>query len=290
MSTRRRFLQYAGLGAAFAAGAVRAEEPKSQEKNTPPNPVKGSIEPIVRSNLTLGVASYSFRKFPLDKTLAMTQRLGIKHICLKDFHLPLKSTPEEIDRIVDQVKAAGLELYAVGVIAMAKQADVDRAFEYAERAGAKIIVGVPVQELLTAVEEKAKKHDISVAIHNHGPGDRFYPTPDVAYGRIQKLDRRIGLCIDVGHAVRSGINPAHAVEQYADRLLDVHIKDVSAIAANGQTVVAGHGVIDTPELLRALMKIRYPGVLAFEYEKDPDDPLPGLAESVGYIRGALAAM
>jgi len=283
MPTRRRFLQWTGLGAAAAltAGAARADDP--------PPAVKNNIEPTVRSNLILGLASYTLRQFPLEKALAMTQRVGLRHLCLKDVHLPLASKPEEIDRIAAQVKAAGFELYGGGVIAMSKPADVDRAFEYAKRAGMKIIVGAPVPDLLPRVQEMVQKYDVRVAIHNHGPGDRFYPTPDVAYQKIQKLDRRIGLCIDVGHTVRSGINPAHAIEQYADRLLDVHVKDVTAVAPNGKCVEAGRGVIDFPELLRAFIKIRYTGVVAFEYEKDPDDPLPGLAESVGYVRGVLAA-
>ena len=49
-------------------------------------------------------------------------------------------------------------------------------------------------------------------------------------------------------------------------------------------------VIDLPALLRTLVKIGYSGFAAFEYEEDPGDPLPGLAESVGYIRGVLDAI
>ena len=65
---------------------------------------------------------------------------------------------------------------------------------------------------------------------------------------------------------------------------------MSLAKAEGRTVVAGSGVIDLPQFLRTLEKIHYPGVLAFEYEQDADDPLPGLAESVGYVRGVLAAI
>jgi inosose dehydratase len=31
----------------------------------------------------------------------------------------------------------------------------------------------------------------------------------------------------------------------------------------------------------------YAGTAAFEYEKDEKDPLPGLAESAGYVKGVL---
>jgi sugar phosphate isomerase/epimerase len=90
--------------------------------------------------------------------------------------------------------------------------------------------------------------------------------------------------------MRAGEDPSVSAEKFADRLLDVHIKDESVATAKGQAVEVGRGVIDIPKFLRTLSKINYTGVVAFEYEKDADDPLPGLAESVGYVRGVIAAM
>jgi inosose dehydratase len=135
-----------------------------------------------------------------------------------------------------------------------------------------------------------KQYDIKVAIHNHGPGDEVYPTPASAYELIKDLDPRIGLCNDVGHTCRSGIDPAVSAAKYADRLLDVHMKDVSAAVREGHTVEVGRGVIDIPKFLRTLVKINYQGIVSFEYEKDENDPLPGLSESVGYVRGVLAVI
>ncbi len=86
------------------------------------------------------------------------------------------------------------------------------------------------------------------------------------------------------------MDPAVSGEKYADRLLDVHIKDVSEAAAKGHGVEIGRGVIDIPKFLKTLVEIKYSGIVSFEYEKDADDPLAGLAESVGYVRGVLAAI
>jgi len=36
-----------------------------------------------------------------------------------------------------------------------------------------------------------------------------------------------------------------------------------------------------------LVKAKFSGYLAFEYEVEANDPLPGLAESVGYINGVM---
>jgi sugar phosphate isomerase/epimerase len=275
--TRRNFLQLAGVGAVMAGlkPAIGAEA-------TGANPGKAKFN--------LGMASYTFRKFNLEQTIAMTKRLGLKYICLKDFHLPLKSSKEEIEKARALVKDSGLILYACGVIYMKTEADVTQAFDYAKNAGVKMIVGVPNPELLGSVEKKVAEYDIRVAVHNHGPGDQLYPTPESVYEKIKGLDKRIGLCIDIGHTQRSGIDPSQAAEKFADRLMDVHIKDVSAATADGTTVEMGRGVIDIVKFLKKLVAINFSGVTAFEYEKDETDPLPGTAESVGYTRGVLASI
>jgi sugar phosphate isomerase/epimerase len=236
------------------------------------------------------MASYTFREFPLEQTIEMTRRLGLKRIAFKDFHLKLDATPVQVADTVAKVKAAGLELYGGGVIYMKSEAEVDRAFEYAKAAGMGIIIGVPNYDLLEYTNKKVQQYDIRVALHNHGPDNPLYPTPQSAYERIVTLDRRIGLCIDVGHTQRSGIDPSESVERYADRLIDVHIKDTSAATAKGTTVEIGRGVIDIPKLLRTLRTINFAGTLALEYEKDAKDSLPGAAESIGYLRGVLATM
>jgi sugar phosphate isomerase/epimerase len=191
---------------------------------------------------------------------------------------------------VEKVKAAGLDLYGGGVITMRKEEEVDQAFEYAKAAGMRTIVGAPVPDVLPLVDQKVKQYDIAVAIHNHGPGDKIYPTPESIYEKIENLDPRIGLCMDIGHTLRIGADPVADAERFADRLLDLHVKDVSAAAPEGQTVEIGRGVIDIPALMRTLIKIDYSHVASFEHEKDENDPLAGLAESVGYIRGVLAAI
>jgi len=281
--SRREFFKLASVagsalavGTVFDAAGLATEAPPEGAPKTLPFP--------------LGLASYTLRKFDLDQTLAMTQRVGLTHICLKSFHLPLDASADEIAAAVAKVKAAGIDLYGCGVVTMKTDKDVDQAFEYARAAGMRTIVAAPALEVLPLVNEKVKQFDIEVAIHNHGPGDKLYPTPESIYQKVEKLDPRIGLCIDVGHTLRIGADPIADTERFADRLLDLHIKDVSAPAPEGKTVEIGRGVIDIPALLRTMLKIKYRRVASFEHEKDEQDPLAGLAESVGYIRGALAAI
>jgi sugar phosphate isomerase/epimerase len=220
----------------------------------------------------------------------MTKKLGLRKIGFKSMHLPLESTPDEIRAVVAKVKDAGLDLYAGGVVYMRTEAEVKQAFEYAKAAGMKIIVGVPNHELLGLAEKCTQEFDIRLAIHNHGPTDKLYPTPESVVEKVRNLDKHVGLCIDIGHTIRCRIDPADSVERLFERLLDVHIKDMTAAAVEGGPVEIGRGVIDIPKFLGMLIKLNYAGVVSLEYEKDEKDPLPGAAESIGYVKGVLAAL
>ena len=276
-TSRRGFL---GVSLAAAAGALSAPEARGAK----PKPARA------RPRFELGLASYTFREFDLDATLAMARRAGLGRIALKDVHLPLDSSAEAIRAAVVKVKAAGLVPYGCGVVYMANAAEVDRAFSYAGTAGFDVIIGVPDHSVLGRTERRVRETGIRLAIHNHGPGDARYPTPGSILDRIGGLDPRVGVCLDVGHCQRAGLDPAAEAVRCGPRLLDVHMKDESAATAEGAPVEAGRGVIDIPRFLETLAGLGYAGTLAFEYEKDGKDPLPGLAESVGYVRGALAAL
>jgi len=272
---RRQFLQMAGASAAAAVVSSFASR------------YAGATEKIEQQHPKLGLASYTLRKFELKDVLTMTKRVGLENIALKSMHLPLESTPEQIHTIAEQVRSASLNLYGAGVIYMKSEEEVKRAFSYAKEAEMKVIIGVPNHDLLDLCNDLVQEYDIRIAIHNHGPGDKVYPTPESAYNLIKDLDPRMGLCIDIGHTQRSGVDPSIAAEQFADRLHDVHIKDVTEATEKGETVEVGRGIIDIPKFLGTLLKIGYAGVVALEYEKDAEDPLAGMAESVGYIKGVL---
>ncbi len=235
----------------------------------------------------MGLASYSFRKFSLEETIEMSKRLGMEKIALKSMHMPLDASPAEIKAAAKKVRDAGLDLYGAGVIYMKTEDEVNTAFEYAKTAGLDMIIGVPAHELLPLVDKKVKEYDIKVAIHNHGPGDDLYSSPNDVYAKVKDLDERIGFCIDIGHVVRIKEDPAALIKKYKDRLYDLHFKDVNKAEADGTPVEVGRGVIDIPSVLKALLKINYSGSLGLEYEKDGDDPLAGAAESVGYVKGVL---
>ena len=278
--SRNSFLKTLGLGGVFAASSILTASPLRGILE------EGRLKEEARS-LALGLASYSTRKFSLDETLAMAQALNLKQIALKSMHMPLDASEGEIANITAKFDKTGVGLYGVGVVYMKTPQEVENAFRYAKAAKAKVIIGVPNHDLLPLVEKKVKETDIKLAIHNHGPGDEVYPTPEVVYSKIKGLDSRIGLCIDVGHVQRLGLDPVRSIKKHADRLYDIHLKDVDMSEADGKSVEFGRGVLDIPGVLKALKGINYTGVMAMEFEKDSDNVFAGLAECVGYVNGAL---
>jgi sugar phosphate isomerase/epimerase len=140
------------------------------------------------------------------------------------------------------------------------------------------------------LDKFVKEFDIKLAIHNHGPEDKQFPSPYDVMSAVEKFDKRIGLCIDVGHTARAGVDPAEAIIKCRERLYDVHMKDISAMGARNTPIESGRGILNSRAILAALVKIKYQGLVGFEYEKDSKDPVPGLAESVGYVKGLLAGL
>ena len=279
MTTRRSFLLKTGVGLTLAGmrPALATDLAPKTDNATGDDLFK------------LAMAGYSFLNFKLDQTLEMMQKTDVHYLCIKDFHLPFASTPEQIAAFHEKLKTAGVTGYGVGPIYMKTKPEIDNAFDYARRVGVKLIVGIPDPADLPHVEQKVKEYDMRYAIHNHGPGDKVYPNAETVNNFVKDLDPRIGLCFDIGHDRRYGNDPMADLEKYSKRIFDIHLKNVTAVGKEGSTCELGRGIIDIPAFVAALRKVKYDGYCGLEYEKDMKDPLAGIAESVGYFRGVCDA-
>ena len=105
--------------------------------------------------------------------------------------------------------------------------------------------------------------------------------------KIRHLDKRIGVCVDVGHTFRVPINPVEAIRACGDRLHDVHLKDLREASRRRLDVPIGRGVLNVPAILTTLQRMDYRHHVALEYEAQPKAPELGIAESFGYLRGLL---
>lgn len=232
----------------------------------------------------LGMAGYTFVNFDLDTTLKTLEKLDIHYLCIKDFHLPLESTEDQIQAFHKKCASHKVTGYAVGPIYMKSEAEIDRAFAYASRVGVRTIVGVPDYELLPYVDKKVKEYDFHYAIHLHGPDIQTYPDATDVWEHTKDLDSRIGMCLDIGHDLRNGCDPVADLKKYHSRVFDIHIKDVTEASKAGVGIEIGRGKIDFPALIRMMQEVNYTGMCSLEYEKDMKDPFLGIAESVGYFK------
>ncbi len=244
--------------------------------------------------LKVGVATYTLRELPIEEAIKGVKRVGLKYVSIKNVknHIDVSHTSEERKQRAQMFRDAGLIPMSVGNVSMRTgEADTRKAFEYARDIGVPTIVCAPSLEAIPFLDKMVKEFNIRLAIHNHGPEDKgFFPSPFDVMRAVEKFDSRIGLCIDVGHTARAGVDPADSILKCQERLYDLHMKDISALGDKNTPIEGGRGILDSKSILAALLKIKYQGLVGFEYEKDGKDPVPGLAESVGYIKGLLAGM
>jgi len=244
------------------------------------------------ANFKLGIASYSFRKFNRAQAIEMAKQLGTPYLNVKDFHLKLDSTPEEIDAAKKEFQDAGIILVGCGNVSFNKddEADMRQKFEYAKRAGFPLIVCAPTAVTLPKLEKLVKEYDIKIAVHNHGPEDKNFPTPQSVLKIVKDLDPRCGLCIDIGHTSRTGVDIVESIAEAGPRMLDMHVKDLADTKVRESQVDVGDGKLPFPQIFMQLIKMKYSGCVNLEYEIHDANPMPGMQKSFSYMRGVLAGI
>jgi Xylose isomerase-like TIM barrel len=315
--TRRTLLQTGTLTAAASllpAASQSQQAPTSYAPSTLKPPTPDTDLPI-----RLGIASYTFRNFNSQSLLIdFMKQLKTPLLNLKSMHLPMTSqdvvvTPPKtssppaqaakevrpimvpLDLVAAQAaayRAAGFTLTAAGNITFDRDddADIRPKFEYLKAAGIPIAVCAPTHQNLPRLEKFVKEYDIKLAIHNHGPEDKNFPSPFDVLNAVKNLDPRIGLCIDLGHSLRAGADVIAAIHAAGPRLYDIHIKDLADASAKESQVAVGEGVMPVRAVFQALIDTHYAGNVDLEYEIHADNPMPGVVESFAYMRGVLAGM
>jgi inosose dehydratase len=248
--------------------------------------------------LNLGIATYSLRKLAIDEVIAALQTMQVKSVSLFSAHLPiLLSTPDVCREIARKVRSAGIAIAGTGVVRLENDEGVMRkAFESGRAAGLDTMTAgyakPPDRDTFLLTERFVREYGIRLAFHNHGPGDEIFPSPYDVWNAVQPYDERLGLCIDVGHSARAGVDPTEAILKCRTRLYDVHIKD--SVAQQGEKkdrpMEMGFGKLDIKSIMAALIQINFQFQVGLEDEVESADPVPGVAQSFGYMRGMLAAL
>jgi inosose dehydratase len=290
--TRREALRTTALAGLMLPLASALPRLAGQGASTPDAPAPAP------SRLTLGVATYSFRKLSVDAAIAALLELQIKSVSLFRVHLPiLISTPDACRDMAQKFRSAGIAIASTGVVQLASSESVmRRAFECGRAAGLTTMTASyaqpPDRPTFLLTERFVKEYDIRLAFHNHGPEDKIFPSPYDVWNAVQPYDERLGLCIDVGHSARAGVDPVEAILRCRSRLHDVHLKDTRAAAGavHDLPVGLGFGRLDIPAILAALAQAGFRGQVGLEDEVESADPVPGVSQSFGYMRGAYAAL
>lgn len=271
-TTRRKFLGAAALLAAKSRAAAPESHPAA---------------------VRLGICSYSFGKSRLADALPAIKEARVRYINIKpEFHLPYDSSPAQIAEVKKMLDDSGLTLVGTGATYLTKEdmGEIRQRFEFNKALGSPLIVIGPTVETLPMIEKCVKEFDIKVAVHNHGPSDKHFPTPQSALAAIKGMDPRVGLCMDIGHTTRAGVNPTDAAKLAGARLLDLHTKDVRMVNGKWVSADCGDGDIDLPGLFRQLKKQGFNGSANLEYEVAGPAKDLGIQRSMAYLRGIDAAV
>lgn len=242
------------------------------------------------AEIKLGVATYSLRNFRRDLAIRMIKQMRIEYADVKEFHLPYNDTPKELADGRKRFETAGIRIIGGGNISMPEsdEAGLRKHFDYARVCGFQILICAPTRENLPAVEKLAKEYDVRIAIHNHGPEDKQFPSPQSVLKAVGSMDPRMGLCIDIGHTARAGSDIIESIREVGPRLFEMHFKDLRDKSSRESQCIVGEGVLPIPGIFRELRRSGYQGVCSLEYEIDEDNPLPGMLQSFAYMRGVIA--
>ncbi|MFC0680498.1 TIM barrel protein [Lysobacter korlensis] len=200
--------------------------------------------------------------------------------------------------------------------------DVERALEGFRSAGGDVLVlaaasgadGYDARPLLNEEEWEtvsANLDRIAELAADYGVKPSLHPHVGTMVETREEVERvlehsSIPLCLDTGHLLIGGTDPAELVTRYADRVNHVHAKDVRAsIAAQvrsgeltyteavrrGIYAPLGQGDVDFAAIVRALDGAGYDGWYVLEQDTilpgEPQDegPVGDVQQSLAYLRG-----
>jgi len=244
----------------------------------------------------MAILAYTFRNHTFFEAVDKARELGIHYIGgypgqpigggVEGTMSPAMDDDQR-KKVLDYLASKEVKLIDFGVISPDSEAEWTSLFEFAKAMGIENIVSEPDPRYLELVSALCDQYQINVAIHNHAAPSEYW-NPDTLMNRIQGKNERIGVCADVGHWVRSGLNPVTGLQTVRGRLMQLHFKDVSAPGPEAEDVVWGTGVNEVEAMLAELVDQGFSGFLSIEYEHNPADNMQEIKESLQFYEEALA--
>ncbi|MBI3850524.1 MAG: sugar phosphate isomerase/epimerase [Verrucomicrobia bacterium] len=223
--------------------------------------------------MQVGIQTWTLRNMDFDQVVDFCVKHKIKYVQMIDKHINPKGPLEETKRKKAILDKNGLVCYTFGVngTSMDKE-DNRKLFEFARVMGIKVIVVEPRQMAQwDNLEELVKEYDIKLAIHNHGLTST-YGNPETVKKILNARDKRIGVCLDAGHATGAGFDIAKVFREYDGRVFDIHLKDKKVEKVDGKETIhdveIGTGQANYKGLFAELKRANWNGVLAVETDND----------------------
>lgn len=241
-----------------------------------------------KNDWTLAYQSYTFRKFTFEEGLQKASSLGLKYVeaysgqpISSGNSNPTHFTSDDASRteMKSLLKKYGIKLVNYGVIKAKDEQEWKKVFDFAKEMGIQTITAEPGRDQFDFLEKMCNDYKINIAIHNH-PRPSGYWAPDSVLKYIEGRGKRIGACADVGHWVRSGLDPVECLKKLKGHIISLHFKDLNEKARQAHDVPWGTGVSNVPAMLQELKDQKFKGVFSIEYEHNWDNSVPEIGQCI----------
>jgi sugar phosphate isomerase/epimerase len=241
----------------------------------------------------LAVHSYTFQKFSIFDAIDKSAALGVKYMSISGSAIldgtnrvtTVTLSDAQREAIDQKLKADGFGHFVnIGVVQLpADEAKSRQVFEFAKRWGINVLVSEPATNALDTVEKLCLEYHIKVAIHEHPKGHSIYWNPDAVLAALKGRTPLMGACADVGHWMRSGLDPLECIKKLDGHIICLHFKDLNEMGPNAHDVPWGTGVGKSRELMAELKRQNFHGAFCVEYEYHWDNSSPEIAECVKFF-------
>jgi sugar phosphate isomerase/epimerase len=256
------------------------------------------LKPSVFGGIEVGVQSYTFRAFGVDKMIAAMKSVGLSSVELWDGHLdPKKATEADFKAARKKFNDAGIRVSAYCVNFPADSTDdyLDRGFNGALLLGTNIMTASVQKSITPRIDRWCQKYKIKLGLHNHWFGDAWFKgdrtkefeTPEDLMTAVKSASSYLNINLDIGHFSAAGFDPIAFIRQHHDRIVSLHIKDRDRDKEHTYRRF-GQGATPIVETMKLLKQLKFKHAANIEYEMDESDPTDGVRDSLEYLKRTLA--
>ncbi|TCC97162.1 sugar phosphate isomerase/epimerase family protein [Pedobacter hiemivivus] len=287
------FTKIAGLGLLFLGLAVLSACQVAQKGSRS----KQSTHPEAKLGWKLGSQAYTFKEYTFAEAVDKIDSCNLRFVEAYPGQtigggIPGRMGPDmdasTRKAVLELLKVKNVQLMAFGVTGADSEADWTKLFEFAKAMGIQTITSEPNEKFLPFISNLCDKYQINLAIHNH-PNPSQYWNPDIVLKASQEKSKRIGACADIGHWVRSGLDPVACLKTLEGRVFHLHMKDLHEKGRDGHDVHWGEGVSDIPGVIDELKRQNFKGGISAEYEYNWKENSKDVAASVVNFRKIISS-